>query len=76
MANVIICDRCGIILKRFTTGLVNIDITREAKSLIFSSYTSKENLHLCDSCYDAFGDFLRNDKKEEVVAESEEAREE
>ena len=70
MANVIICDRCGIMLKRFTTGLVDINISREVKSLIFSSYTRKENLHLCDSCYDAFGVFIRNNKSEEVTEES------
>lgn len=76
MANVVVCDRCGLILKRFTTGLVNIDISREVKSLFYSSYTKKENLHLCNACYDAFGKFLRNEQSDEVEVESEVAREE
>lgn len=65
MANVIICDRCGEILKRFTTGLVNIDISREVSTFYFTS-TRKENIHLCNSCYDAFGKFLRNEVVEEA----------
>lgn len=73
MANVTICDRCGIILKTFTTGKVDVQVTRDVKSYCFTSRRT-EYLHMCNNCYDAFGDFLRNDTKEEDVEESEVAR--
>lgn len=73
MANVTVCDRCGIILKPFSTGLVDIQVTRDVKYYYFNRKQT-DYLHMCNNCYDAFGDFFRNDAKEEVVEESEEAR--
>lgn len=73
MANVTVCDRCGIILKPFSTGLVDIQVTRDVKYYYFNRKHT-DYLHMCNNCYDAFGAFLRGEGGEEVTKEYEEAR--